>query len=380
MTVLTGRLRDGLPLSEQASASSPDARREHDDSKHPRARRLKFELPPELEAGEPPEARGLTRDSVRMMVAYRSSGRLAHSTFALLPAFLAEGDLVVVNTSGTIPAALTATTEGGDRLVVHLSTRLDDGRWVIEPRRAVGHATERWPDENPPRDLCLGEAASLSLIERYRGSRRLWVARLDLPQPVLTWLTVHGRPIRYGYVERPWPLSAYQNVYVTEPGSAEMPSAGRPFTAEVITRLVAKGVGVTPIVLHTGVASLEADELPYPEHARVSRTTAERVNATHAAGGRVIAVGTTVVRALESAADADGRVHELDGWTELVVTPERGVRAVDGLLTGWHEPEASHLLLLEAVAGRPLLESSYAASLAESYQWHEFGDLHLILP
>jgi S-adenosylmethionine:tRNA ribosyltransferase-isomerase len=342
--------------------------------------RLKFELPPELEAAAPPEARGLTRDAVRMMVASRSSGRLTHSTFALLPAFLAEGDLVVVNTSGTIPAALTATTERGERIVVHLSTRLDDGRWVVEPRRAVGHATERWPDEHPPRRLLLGESASLALVERYLDSRRLWIAELDLPQPALTWLTVHGRPIRYGYVERQWPLSAYQNVYVTEPGSAEMPSAGRPFTTDVITRLVAKGVGVTPIVLHTGVASLEADELPYPEHARVSATTAARVNATHDTGGRVIAVGTTVVRALESASDDASTVHAFDGWTDLVITPERGVRAVDGLLTGWHEPEASHLLMLEAVAGRDLLESSYAASLAEGYQWHEFGDLHLIVP
>ena len=352
--------------------------------------RLKFELPPELEAFAPPEARGMTRDAVRMMVARRSNGALTHSTFALLPAFLDEGDLVVVNTSGTIPAAITATTVVDQPLVdqplvdqplvVHLSTRLDDGRWVVEPRRIVGHSTERWPDESPPRDLCLGESAAMRLVERYLDSRRLWIAELDLPQPVLTWLTVHGRPIRYGYVERQWPLSVYQNVYVTEPGSAEMPSAGRPFTPDVITRLVAKGVGVTPIVLHTGVASLEADELPYPEHARVSETTAARVNATHAAGRRVIAVGTTVVRALESAVDDDGIVHAFDGWTELVVTPERGVRAVDGLLTGWHEPEASHLLMLEAVAGRALLESSYAASLAEAYQWHEFGDLHLILP
>jgi S-adenosylmethionine:tRNA ribosyltransferase-isomerase len=347
--------------------------------------RLKFVLPPELEAGAPPESRGLTRDAVRMMVASRSTGRLTHSTFALLPAFLTEGDLVVVNTSGTIPAALAATaasgeTVCGDGVVVHLSTRLDDGRWVVEPRRAVGHATERWPDDAPPRRLLLGDAAAMSLQEHYLDSRRLWIAELDLPLPVLTWLTVHGRPIRYGYVERQWPLSAYQNVYVTEPGSAEMPSAGRPFTTDVITRLVAKGVGVTPIVLHTGVASLEADELPYPEHARVSPTTAQRVNATHAAGGRVVAVGTTVVRALESAADATGTVHAFDGWTELVITPERGVRAVDGLLTGWHEPEASHLLMLEAIAGRALLESSYAASLAEGYQWHEFGDVHLITP
>jgi S-adenosylmethionine:tRNA ribosyltransferase-isomerase len=342
--------------------------------------RLKFDLPPELEAAEPPEARGLTRDAVRMMVAYQSTPELVHSTFALLPAFLDAGDLVVVNTSGTIPAALAATTPTGESVVVHLSTQLDDGRWVVEPRRLVGHTSERWPDETPPRELRLGEAASLELVEPYLCSGRLWIATLDLPQPVFTWLTVHGRPIRYAYVERSWPLSAYQNVYVTEPGSAEMPSAGRPFTPEVITRLVAKGVGVTPIVLHTGVASLEADELPYPEHARVPKSTAARINATHEAGGRVVAVGTTVVRALETAVDAAGVVHPFDGWTELVITPERGVRAVDGLLTGWHEPEASHLLMLEAVAGRELLERSYAASLAEGYQWHEFGDVHLILP
>ncbi|MEY2436500.1 MAG: S-adenosylmethionine:tRNA ribosyltransferase-isomerase, partial [Acidimicrobiaceae bacterium] len=275
---------------------------------------------------------------------------------------------------------LDATTHDGTHVAVHLSTMLDDGRWVVEPRRLAGHSTERWGAGVPPRRFSLAAGASLVLVDRYLGSDRLWIAELDLPVPVLTWLTVHGRPIRYAYVEQPWPLSAYQNVYVTEPGSAEMPSAGRPFTAEIITRLVAKGVGVTPLVLHTGVASLEATELPYPERVRVPRGTAARVNATRDAGGRVIAVGTTVVRALESAADEVGRVRELDGWTDLVITPERGVRAVDGLITGWHEPEASHLLMLEAVAGPELLQRSYAASLAEGYRWHEFGDIHLIMP
>nr|WP_267471319.1 S-adenosylmethionine:tRNA ribosyltransferase-isomerase [Actinomarinicola tropica] len=193
-------------------------------------------------------------------------------------------------------------------------------------------------------------------------------------------LAAHGRPIRYGYVEDRWPLSAYQNVYAREPGSAEMASAGRPFTADVITRLVSKGVGITPVVLHTGVASLEADEWPYPEHAHVPAVTAARVRATRRAGGRVVAVGTTTVRALESAVDPEGCVRPFDGWTDVVVTPERGVRAVDGLLTGWHEPEASHLLMLEAIAGRELLERSYAAAIEQRYLWHEFGDVHLILP
>jgi S-adenosylmethionine:tRNA ribosyltransferase-isomerase len=343
--------------------------------------RLAFDLPPELEASEPPEARGLTRDGVRMMVARRSSpDAVAHSTFALLPAFLEAGDLVVVNTSGTIPAAVEAVAADGSKVVVHLSTRLDDGRWVVEPRRPAGRSTERWSGEVPPSPLRLGAGATLELQEPYGDARRLWAARLELPQPVLTWLAVHGRPIRYGYVDRPWPITAYQNVYATEPGSAEMPSAGRPFTPEVLMRLVAKGVGVTPLVLHTGVASLEADELPYPERVTVPAVTAERVAAARASGRRVIAVGTTVVRALETAVDDDGVVQPYQGWTDLIITPERGVRAVDGLLTGWHEPEASHLLMLEAVGGRPLLQASYAASLAEGYRWHEFGDVHLILP
>ena len=341
--------------------------------------RLSFDLPPHLEAAEPPEARGLTRDAVRMLVAERSTGRLLHTTFGTLPSFLRAGDLIVVNTSAVVPAAVTAWDDTGTKLVVHLSTRHDDGRWVVEPRRIDGRTTRRWDGPIPSRMRLEAEAAII-LDAPYLDSPRLWVAQLQLPQPVFTWLAVHGRPIRYSYVDRPWPIAAYQNVYATEPGSAEMPSAGRPFTPEVITRLVAKGVGVSPLVLHTGVASLESTELPYPERLRVSPTTATRVNETRRDGGRVIAVGTTVVRALETAGGDDGLVRPVDGWTDLVITPQRGVRVVDGLLTGWHEPEASHLLMLEAVAGRPLLEASYAASLQEGYLWHEFGDTHLILP
>jgi S-adenosylmethionine:tRNA ribosyltransferase-isomerase len=341
--------------------------------------RLSFHLPPELEAREPAEARGLNRDGVRMMVAERRRGTLVHSRFDSLPSFLDAGDLVVVNTSAVIPAAIRAVTAEGVRLVVHLSTQVDEGRWVVEPRRIDGRTTQRW-NGPVPREVSLGRDASMRLLAPYLQSSRLWIAELTLPSAVLTWLAVHGQPIRYGYVDHPWPISTYQNVYATEPGSAEMPSAGRPFTAEVITQLVVKGVGFTPLVLHTGVASLEATELPYPERVRVPAATAARVNDTRRAGGRVIAVGTTVVRALETAAEGHEQVQPFDGWTELVITPERGVDVVDGLLTGWHEPEASHLLMLEAVAGRELLESSYAASLDEGYLWHEFGDMHLILP
>lgn len=346
---------------------------------------LAFELPPGLEAREPPEARGPGRDHVRLMVAFRSSRDLVHTTFDQLPAFLDAGDLVVLNTSGTIPAAVQGIgTTDGTPVVIHLSTRLDGGLWVVEPRWPMGRSTRQWSadvDGYPPRRVLLGKDGGLELLEPYMGSERLWLGQLSLSQPELTWLASNGTPIRYRYLDRSWPSSAYQSVYVTEPGSAEMPSAGRPITPELITRLVAKGVGVTPIVLHTGVASLEAEELPYPERVKVPGATAHRVNATRQAGGRVVAVGTSVVRALEAAADATtGEVHRLDGWTDLVVTPQRGVRAVDGLLTGWHEPTASHLLMLEAVTGRPLLERSYEAALRERYLWHEFGDSHLVLP
>jgi S-adenosylmethionine:tRNA ribosyltransferase-isomerase len=342
--------------------------------------RLDFVLPPELEAAEPPEARGLTRDAVRMMVAHVDGGELVDSTFSALPTFLDEGDLVVVNTSGTIPAAVDATDAEGRSVVVHLSTQVGGRVWVVEPRRPVDGASERWSGAPPPSPLALAGGAELRLVSPYGSGGRLFSAELHVPGRALTWLAVHGSPIRYRHVPRPWPLAVYQNVYVTEPGSAEMPSAGRPFTPEVITRLVAKGVGVSPVILHTGVASLEANELPYPERLRVPPVTAERVNSTRRAGGRVVAIGTTAVRALETAAGPNGRARPVDGWTDLVVTPERGVHLVDGLLTGWHEPASSHLLMLEAISGRALLEASYRRSLEEGYLFHEFGDVHLVMP
>ena len=344
------------------------------------ASRLTFELPTKLEATEPPEARGLARDSVRLLVSRRGTGELIDSCFNNISDFLEAGDLVVVNTSATIPAALDACSGDGVDVVVHLSTHVGADLWVVELRRRNGESTERWRGDPPSRRLTLHDVVSLELLEPYRNSDRLWIARVQIPAPVYEWLAKHGRPIRYKYVRGSWPIEYYQNVYAGEPGSAEMPSAGRAFTPQVLTRLMAKGVGITPIVLHTGLSSPEADEGPYAERVRVPEETAARVNQTHRLGGRVIAVGTTVVRAIESAADPIGHVKALDGWTELVITPERGVSAVDGVLTGWHEPAASHLMMLEAICGRELLEASYFAALAAGYQWHEFGDVHLILP
>jgi S-adenosylmethionine:tRNA ribosyltransferase-isomerase len=209
---------------------------------------------------------------------------------------------------------------------------------------------------------------------------RLWVATLNLPDGVHAYLASHGDPIRYSYVPRRWPSTYYQTVFATEPGSAEMPSAGRAFTPNLITSLVARGIQFAPLLLHTGVASLESHEPPYEEFFRVPLSTARIINTARADAGRVIAVGTTVVRALQTVTDIHSTVHPGEGWTCVVVTPDTEVRAVDGLITGLHEPRSSHLMMLEAIAGRRHVRIAYEEALRERYLWHEFGDEHLILP
>jgi S-adenosylmethionine:tRNA ribosyltransferase-isomerase len=322
------------------------------------------------------------RADVRMMVARRSTTDVQHRRFADLGDALDAGDLLVVNSSAVVPAALDARGTDGSELRLHLSTEQPGGFWVVEPRGAAGPGTERYVG-TPPAHLVLPGGGRAELLAPYpagSGPVRLWLARIDVPGELLGYLRAHGQPIRYAHADAAWPIDAYQSVFSRDPGSAEMPSAARPFTEALVTDLVTRGIVMAPITLHTGVSSQEAGEPPYAERYEVPPATASLVNATHAGGRRVIAVGTTVVRALETTADEAGRSHPGRGWTELVVTPERGVRVVDGLVTGWHEPESSHLAMLEAIAGRALLDASYAAAVAEGYRWHEFGDSHLILP
>jgi S-adenosylmethionine:tRNA ribosyltransferase-isomerase len=363
-------------------------------STHAPVKPLSFTLPASLEAHEPAEARGLERDEVRLMVSFPDDDTMIHTRFTRFPELLREGDVLVVNTSATIDAALHATRLNGERIELHLSQRLPDDHWVVELRRPATHGTERLLTAQAGERIALAEGGLVSLIAPYRpgrsssarewsafgeGATRLWLASVHVNGDIMSYLDHHGFPIRYGYVPRAWPLSYYQTIFAREPGSAEMPSAGRAFTPRVLRALDAKGVAIAPILLHTGVASLEEHEPPYPEYFRVTASTARVVNEARRRGGRIIAVGTTAVRALESIASPSGIVAPGEGWTDLVITPERGIRAVDALLTGFHEPRASHLAMLEALAGRRHLEAAYAAALRGRYLWHEFGDLHLIL-
>ncbi len=342
---------------------------------------LAFELPASLEATEPPEARGVPRDEVKLLIARGADCEIEHARFSDLADVLAPGDLLVVNVSRTMPAAVAARRANGDPARIHFATaapRLDDRWWVVELRS--GDGSEPRTGEAGELIELDGGPESLELVAPYGAGKRLMLARLRASEPVPVYLERHGEPIRYGYVPGPWPLEAYQNVYATIPGSAEMPSAGRPFSRRLITALIAGAVLIAPLTLDTGVSSPESHEPPFPERFTVPEPTARLVGAVHGWGGRVIAVGTTVVRALETVAGADGTVAGDSGWTDLVIDPGHELRAVDGLITGWHEPQASHLMMLSALAGEELVDRSYAEALERGYLWHEFGDSHLILP
>lgn len=342
----------------------------------------RFREPDDTTAPAPAEARGVARDEVRLMVA--DGHDIIHAHFRDLPDHLAPGDLVVINNSATVAGQIDGLRRGLGPVIVHAATPLDDGTWVIELRTA--------PDASAPiLDAVTGERVEvgrlvLTLLEPYPHphssptgvGNRLWRVLVD--GDLLDTMSRRGRAIAYGYLDRRYPLADYQSVFSTVPGSAEMPSAGRPFTDSVITRLIAGGVGVAPITLHTGVSSQDAGEAPQAERFAVPETTARLVNATRATGGRIVAVGTTVTRALESAVTPGGRMEAAHGWTERVISPDEPARVVDGLITGWHNPQASHLLLVESIAGAELTQAAYDAAMAHGYLWHEFGDSALLFP
>ncbi|MGW7681410.1 S-adenosylmethionine:tRNA ribosyltransferase-isomerase [Kribbella sp. NPDC054772] len=309
----------------------------------------------------------MSRDQVKLLVAEGST--VTHTRFDRIGEHLRPGDLLLVNTSGTLPAAVDGTT-----YTVHFSTPLDDGTWVVELRR----------DGGPMFDGAVGDRVelpegALTLLAPYQAeSNRLWIAKPPVAD-VLGYLQRNGRPITYNYVGKQWPLASYQTVFAREPGSAEMPSAARPFSFELVSHLASQGVLIAPILLHCGVSSQESHEPPTPERYDVPAHTARLVNWVKANGGRVIAVGTTAVRAIESAIGADGTVTPAHGWTDLVLGPDRQPQIVDGLITGWHAPEASHLMLLESVVGAEQVQHVYDAAVQEHYLWHEFGDACLML-
>jgi S-adenosylmethionine:tRNA ribosyltransferase-isomerase len=340
---------------------------------------LDFERPQALQAAGPPERRGLERDEVRLLVTTQRGHE--HARFRDLPRFLAPGTLLVVNTSATLPASLPAWHAGFGPLLVNVSTDYGGGLSLVEPRKSAA--------EPGPLPLEVGDTLEIAglparLVAPHPGLPRLWFVRLE--GDLRRAMEQEGEPIRYGYLEAPYPpLADYQTLFAQAPGNAEMPSAARPFTPWVVDALEARGIAIAGVTLHSGVSSheLEADEVEaqvlYAEPFEVPQRTADAVATARREGRPVLAVGTTVVRALESAWDG-GRVRAASGFTRLLIHPGRPVRSVDGLLTGLHDPLASHLALLYAIAPKELVRGGYAEAVREEYLWHEFGDSHLLLP
>ena len=340
---------------------------------------LDFDRPRALQAGGPPERRGLERDEVRLLVTTERGHE--HARFRDLPRFLAPGTLLVVNTSATLPASLPARHDHLGPLVANVSTHYGGGLYLVEPR---------WSAAEPgPLALEVGDHLEIAglpgrLVAPHPGLPRLWFVRVE--SDLREAMERVGTPIRYGYLEAPYPpLAAYQTLFARVPGSAEMASAARPFTVRVVDALRARGVDLASVTLHAGVSSheLEADEVEkqvlYAEPFEVPERTAAAVTAARREGRPVVAAGTTVVRALESSWDGE-RVRAAAGFTRLLIHPGRPIRSVDGLITGLHDPLASHLAMLYAIAPKDMVRAGYAEAVHEGYLWHEFGDSHLLLP
>ena len=342
-----------------------------------------FTLPPELAADEPPERRGIARDEVRLLVIDRASGQLEHTRFDHFGEFLRAGDLLVFNSSRTLPASLSGCVEHGPCIEIRLAEHLPDDSWLALLRCQRGDPFSC--GLRPKMLVDLGQGLTATIRMRDEHIPRLWQLSFSKSgSELINAFYLVGRPVRYEYVSAPCGLDYYQTVYAREPGSAEMPSAGRAFTWRLLFDLQRRGVETAYIVLHTGLSSyldeeLDAQHPASEEEYFVSERAADKINETHARGGRVIAVGTTVVRTLESAADEQKRVQAGHGYTRLLITANHALKAVDGLLTGLHEPEASHLDLLTSFLPAEKIKEAYQEAVRQKYLWHEFGDLNLIL-
>lgn len=343
---------------------------------------VQFELPQNLACPLPTEERGIARDQVNFMVTSKDGNSIEHAKFYQFDEWLQAGDVLVVNTSGTQAAALPIQLPNNRKGRLHFSTKINNSSWLVEIRELIDNKTHRWKEGHEGLSLSLSDGGKIKLKRRFYKNRELlnlWLIDVELDEDLNTYLNKYGEAIKYDGLDKTYPLSYYQTYFSFEPGSSEMPSASRGFTQGLIDRLIAKGVIFAPILLHTGVSSLEENEKPYPEYMEVSPISASVINAAKQQGKRVIAVGTTGIRAVESATNEKGQVIPFKGHTDLYIDADYQMKIADGLLTGFHEPQASHLHMLQSIASFEHLEKAYQAALNQSYYWHEFGDLHLIL-
>ena len=329
--------------------------------------RKSFSLPAELNACIPPEERGVRRDHVKLMVIEKETGKIAHDVFYHLDHYLRKGDLLLLNNSRTIPAVLWTHCGKEVRLARSLTSRY----WDV---LIIGDEVETGMELHFPNQL-------MAKVKNQVDGTPLWTVSFNQENELFfDTLYRHGEPIRYEYIDTPWELESYQTVYASVPGSAEMPSAGRAFSWELLFELQKKGIKLGFLQLHTGLSDFCDDEFPVkpavnPEYYHVPEETIKSIHEAKKTGGRIIAVGTTVVRAVESAI----LTGKAEGITSLSIGEHDQLQAIDGLLTGFHEAEASHLDLLGSLIDSKKLVDAYEIAIKERYLWHEFGDMNLII-
>lgn len=330
-------------------------------------------------AMSPPEIYGLGRDDVRLMTIDRKTGATGHHSFQDIAQFFEPGDLLVVNNSATIPAALLASIEDKAHQV-HLAARQSARQVIIELRQSDGTPDERPLDAETPVHILNASGHVLSqglVLEKFHPRSRFWTVCTDHDWYELA--TREGLPIRYHYVDRPYPINYYQTVFGKIPGSSEMPSASRPFTTDIVDQLKEKGVEIVELTLHTTVSSHEVnDDDPnpplVPEWYDISPTTQSAILLAQRENRSIIALGTTVVRAIETWA----QTRRSQGWTTHLVTPHSQPKVTSGLVTGMHDSFTSHLWLIYAFVPADTLIAAYRQAQAHGYRWHEFGDLTYI--
>lgn len=334
-----------------------------------------FDLPPELIAQTPAQR----RDESRLLVLDRVAGTIAHRRFTDLPGYLSPGDALVLNSSKVIRARLLGTRDSGAPAEVMLIKPLGDGRY-----EAMVHPGGKL---KPGRRVFVSPELEVEIQEITE--RRTRIVQLHTALPFDEAIERFGHIPLPPYIRRADvgdDATRYQTVYAREPGSVAAPTAGLHFTESVLDEIRKGDVAVAEVVLHVGAGTFKPVEVEDPaEHVMheewfsIPANTADLLNVTRARGGRITAVGTTAVRTLESAVSSDGRFAPASGETAIFIRPGYGFRAVDHLLTNFHLPRSTLLMLVAAFAGYDLVMEAYRAAIAERYRFYSYGDAMLIL-
>lgn len=337
---------------------------------------LDFHLPASLNATHPPERRGLRRDQVKMMVLDRVTGNVIHDRFIQLENYLKAGDILVLNNSRTIPAILRGDWHRSGKVIgrnieLRLARKKNDSVWEVLFVATNVKSGDCFKFSDSLEAKVIGEVfnSPLKIIQFTLQGNDLYEELYSM-----------GEPIRYEYIHHPWNLDYYQTVFASMPGSVEMPSAGRAFSWEILLKLQKRGVRLVFLQLHTGLSYLLDDEYAHSpedhfEEYSIRQEDMEAIKKAKDSGGKVIAAGTTVVRALETAVLKSA----VKGWTNLYITSDYELQLVDGIITGFHEPKASHLDMLTAFVEETRLFEAYDIAVEQNYLWHEFGDINLII-